>query len=76
MPVQYHLAVLTQETDVHGVGMQVDAAVQWMLVGVEAPEIRWRRTGHPHGALVQLLEAFCTTQARCSAHSPPAPHDR
>jgi hypothetical protein len=39
IPMQSHLAVLTQDTDVHGAGMQVDATVKWMLVGVEAHEV-------------------------------------
>jgi len=34
--VQHDRAVLTQDTDVQGAGMQVDAAVKWMLLGVEA----------------------------------------
>jgi hypothetical protein len=37
MPAQHNLAILTQETDVHGAGMQVDAAVTWV----------WRRRA-PH----------------------------
>ena len=35
--VQHDLDVLTQDTDVHGAGMQVDTAVQWVLRGVESP---------------------------------------
>src|SRR5207244_10902230 len=34
--MHYDLAVLTQDTDVHGAGMQIDAAVKWVLLGVEA----------------------------------------
>jgi hypothetical protein len=34
MPVQDKLAVLTQDTAIHGAGMQVDAAVQGGLGGV------------------------------------------
>jgi hypothetical protein len=39
IPVQYNLAILTQATDVHGAGMQVDATVKWMLVGGASPEV-------------------------------------
>jgi len=34
--VQHDLAVLTPDTDVHGAGMQVAAAVKWVLVGAAA----------------------------------------
>src|SRR4029450_6919694 len=37
--VQHDLAVLTQDTKVHGAGMQVDAAVKWVLGGVESHEV-------------------------------------
>src|SRR5206468_3575289 len=33
------LAVVVENTDVHGAGMQVDAAVKLMLLGVEAHEV-------------------------------------
>jgi hypothetical protein len=33
------LAVVVEHTDVHGAGMEVDAAVKWMLLGVEAHEV-------------------------------------
>ena len=36
--MQHHLAVLTQDTDVHGAGMQVDTTVQWTVLSVEAHE--------------------------------------
>ena len=52
MAMHQILAALVEDADVHGPGMQVDAAVQWMLVGVEAPEILCRRTGHTPRALV------------------------
>src|ERR1700752_3611067 len=39
VPVQHDLAVLTQDTAVHGAGMQIDAAVQWVLLGGESPEV-------------------------------------
>ena len=39
IPVQHNRAVLTQDTAIHGAGRQVDAAVQWVLVGGEAPEV-------------------------------------
>jgi hypothetical protein len=39
MAVPHDLAILTQETDVHGAGMQVEAAVQWRLWGVAAQEV-------------------------------------
>jgi len=37
--VDQNRAGLVQETDVHGAGMQVDAAVKWVLLGVEAHEV-------------------------------------
>jgi hypothetical protein len=37
--VQHDLAVLTQDTDVHGAGMQVDAAGKWVLLGIESHEV-------------------------------------
>jgi hypothetical protein len=46
------------------------------LIGVEAPEILCRRTGHTHGAIVKLLEAFFTKKELCYDHSNPDPHDR
>jgi hypothetical protein len=39
IPVQPNLAVLTQDTDIHGAGMQVDATIKWMLLGVKSPEV-------------------------------------
>ena len=39
VPVQQDLAVLVQDTDVHGAGMQVDAAVKLVLFGVESHEV-------------------------------------
>jgi hypothetical protein len=33
------LTVLVEDTDVHGPGMQGDATVKWVLLGVEAPEV-------------------------------------
>jgi hypothetical protein len=32
-------AVLVEDADVHRPGVQVDAAVQWVLSGVKAPEV-------------------------------------
>jgi hypothetical protein len=34
--VDQNLAGMVQETDGHGAGMQVDAAVKWVLLGGEA----------------------------------------
>ena len=39
VPVQHDLALLIQDTDIHGAGMQVDAAVKWVLFGVESHEV-------------------------------------
>ena len=36
--VQHNCPVVVHETDVHTPGMQVDTAVQWVLVGVESQE--------------------------------------
>lgn len=40
-PIAMHhdLAVMVQNPDVHGAGMQVDAAVKWVLGGGESPEV-------------------------------------
>jgi hypothetical protein len=69
-------AALVEEADVHRSGMQVNAAVQGVLGGVESPEILCRRTGHTHGAMVKLLEAFFTKKELFYDHSNPEPHDR
>ena len=37
--VDQNLAGMVQDTDVHGAGMQGDAAVKWVLLGVEAQEV-------------------------------------
>jgi len=50
--VQHHLAILTQDTNVHGAGMQGDAAVKWVLLGVEAPE------GSSASYVLSLLPAY------------------
>jgi hypothetical protein len=39
VPVDKNLAILVQEAEVHGAGMQIDAAVKLMLFGVEAHEV-------------------------------------
>jgi hypothetical protein len=52
------LAVVVENTDVHGAGMQVNAAVKLMLLGVEAQEILCREPGHNKAATVQLLLNF------------------
>src|SRR5262245_64829574 len=35
--VQHDLTIVTQDADVHGAGLQVEATVKWVLRGVEAP---------------------------------------
>jgi hypothetical protein len=45
-------------------------------LGVEAPEILCRRTGHTHGAIVKLLEAFFPKKELGYDHRNPDPHDR
>jgi hypothetical protein len=44
MAVPQNVPVLVEATSVQGPGMQVDAAVKWVLIVVEAPEILCRRT--------------------------------
>jgi hypothetical protein len=39
VPMQQDLAVLVEDTDIHGAGMQIDAAVKLVLFGVESPEV-------------------------------------
>jgi hypothetical protein len=34
-----NLPALVEDTAIHGAGMQVDAAVQWLLVGVTSHEV-------------------------------------
>jgi hypothetical protein len=37
--VHQDFSVMVHDTDVHAPGMQVNAAVKWVLLGVEAPEV-------------------------------------
>jgi hypothetical protein len=37
--VQHDCTLVTQDTDIPASGMQVDAAVKWVLVGVESHEV-------------------------------------
>jgi hypothetical protein len=74
MAMDKNLAALVEDAEGHGAGMQVDAAVQWMLLGGEAQEILCRRTGHGHGAMVKLLEVFFTKKALAHDHSNAEPH--
>jgi hypothetical protein len=37
--VHQDLAALVEDTDVHGTGVQVDAAVKWVLGGVKSREV-------------------------------------
>jgi hypothetical protein len=37
--VPQEVPLLVHETDIHAPGMQVDAAVKWVLLGVEAHEV-------------------------------------
>ena len=69
------LAVVVENTDVQGAGVQVDAAIKWMLLSGEAPEILWRRTGHTPGAMVTLLETCWTKKARSHAYGNPEAHE-
>jgi hypothetical protein len=39
MPVQHALAVLIQDTEIHGSCMQVDATIELVLLGVESHEV-------------------------------------
>src|SRR5262249_52561547 len=39
IPVQHHRTGLTQDTDVHGAGMQIDTAVKWVLLRIESHEV-------------------------------------
>jgi hypothetical protein len=74
--VDHDLPMLAQDTQVHGAGVEIDAAVHLMVFGVESHEIRCRRTGHTHRALVKLLKELFTKKARSHAHrhaDPPCP---
>jgi hypothetical protein len=39
VPVEKHLSTLVEDTEIHGAGMQIEAAVTLMLLSVEAPEV-------------------------------------
>ena len=39
LPVHQDLAILVQDAEVHGAGMQVDATVKLVLFGVESHEV-------------------------------------
>ena len=39
IPMHHDLAVVVQNTDIHGPGMQIDAAVKLVLYDVESPEV-------------------------------------
>ena len=39
VPVHQNLAILVQDAEVHGAGMQIDAAVKLVLLGVESHEV-------------------------------------
>src|SRR5262249_37182134 len=39
MPVQSHLAVLPEDTAIHGASRPVDPPIQWMLLGVKSHEV-------------------------------------
>jgi hypothetical protein len=39
IPMYHDLAVVIQNTDIHGAGMQIDAAVTLVLLGVKSPEV-------------------------------------
>jgi hypothetical protein len=39
MVVKHALPVLIQDTEVHGAGVQVDATIKLVLLGVESPEV-------------------------------------
>jgi hypothetical protein len=47
LPVDQDLALVVQDADVHGTGMQGKAAVQWVRCGVEAPEGSSSRSSFP-----------------------------
>jgi hypothetical protein len=39
LTVEHRLALLIEDADVQGAGMSVDAAVKWVLLGVESHEV-------------------------------------
>jgi len=39
VPVHQELTILVQDAEVHGAGMQVDAAVKWVLLRIESHEV-------------------------------------
>ncbi len=59
VPVHQDLAILVQDAEGHGAGMQSDAAVKWVLLRRESPEVSssFMRDGFPrsayHGGLLR-----------------------
>jgi hypothetical protein len=53
-----NLAALVEDADVHGAGMQIDAAVKWVLGGGKSPEILCRVLGRDQAVTVKLLRNF------------------
>ena len=39
LPVEKDLPILAQDTDVHGAGVEVDATIKLVRLGVESPEV-------------------------------------
>jgi hypothetical protein len=37
--MHHNLPVMVENADIHGAGMQVDTAVKWVLLGIEAHEV-------------------------------------
>jgi hypothetical protein len=74
--VQSDGAIVSYEAAGPAPRVQSKTTGKGVLVGVEAHELLGRRTGHTHGAIVKLLEAFFTQKELGYDHSNPDPHDR
>jgi hypothetical protein len=57
-------------------GVAIAPTIRLRVLGGKSQEILCRRTGHTHGAIVKLLEAFFPKKERCYDHRNPDPHDR
>jgi hypothetical protein len=53
LAMQHNLAVAVQDTDVHGAGMEINATVKLMLLGVESPEVS--SSGQSHQVCDRIL---------------------
>jgi hypothetical protein len=61
--MHHDVTILVQDANVHAPGVQVDATIILVLMGVESHEILCRRTRHTRAAGVKLLQTSVTRWA-------------